>query len=84
MGQNREMQECLNSNGQAVLKFSTQFANQIESIQQRGYELKRAKVNFIVYWQKEGAENEAKIILPELYFEKQQNEDYKKEGKSSM
>ena len=71
--------ECLNLKGQAVLKFSMQFTNQIESIKQRGYELKRAKVNFIVYWQKEGADNEVKIILPELYFEKRQNEDYKPE-----
>jgi len=32
--------------------------------------LKQAKVNFIVYWKKEDSENEAKIILPELYFER--------------
>jgi ATP-dependent DNA helicase RecQ len=30
--------------------------------------LKSAKVNFIVYWRKEGEEEEVKIILPELYF----------------
>lgn len=62
--------ECLNSKGQSVLKFSMQFANQIKSMKQRNYELKSAKVNFIVYWLKDGADQEVKIILPELYFEK--------------
>jgi hypothetical protein len=28
-------------------------------------------VNFIVYWKKEDTEKESKIILPELYFERQ-------------
>jgi len=36
----------------------------------KGYALKSAKVNYIVYWLKEGAEKEVKIILPELHFEK--------------
>lgn len=62
--------ECLNSKGQSVLKLSKQFVNQIESLRQRNYLMKGAKVNFIVYWQKEGTEKEVKIILPELYFEK--------------
>jgi ATP-dependent DNA helicase RecQ len=66
--------ECLNSKGQSILKFSMQFVNQIESLRQRNYELKGAKVNFIVYWQKEGTEKEVKIILPELYFEKKHDE----------
>ncbi|MGD9995072.1 MAG: RecQ family ATP-dependent DNA helicase [Salinivirgaceae bacterium] len=67
--------ECLNSKNQSVLKFSMQFVNQIELMKQRNYELKSVKVNFIVYWLKEGTEQEVKIILPELYFEKQQNEE---------
>lgn len=67
--------ECLNSKKQSVLKFSKQYVNQIESMKQRYYKLKSAKVNFIVYWRKEDTEQEVKIILPELYFEKQQNED---------
>lgn len=62
--------ECLNSNGQTVLRFSKQFVNQIENLKARSYELKSAKVNFVVYWLKEGTEQEVKIILPELYFEK--------------
>ncbi len=55
-------------------KFSRQFVNQIELLRQKSYELKSAKVNFIVYWQKEGSNKEVKILLPELYFEKQKNE----------
>jgi ATP-dependent DNA helicase RecQ len=62
--------ECMNSKGQSVLKFSMQFVNQIEAMKRKSYELKSAKVNFIVYWLKEGVEQEVKIILPELYFSK--------------
>ena len=62
--------ECLNSKGQSVLKFSKQFINQVENIKTNDFMLKSAKVNFIVYWLKEGEEKEIKIILPEIYFEK--------------
>ena len=68
-------EECLNSKGQSVLKFSRQFVGQIENMKERNYELKSAKVNFIVYWLKEGTEQEVKIILPVLYFEKHHIED---------
>lgn len=61
--------ECLNSSGQSVLKFSKLFIEKIEIMKSRHYELKSAKVNFILYWLKEGASQEIKIILPELYFE---------------
>lgn len=63
--------ECLNPHGQSVLKFSQLFLRQIESLKEKNYILKSVKVNFIVYWLKEGAEHEVKIVLPELYFEKQ-------------
>lgn len=66
-------EECLNSNGQSVLKFSKKFIDQIETKKKMGYELKNAKVNFIVHWLKEGAEQETKVILPELVFEKNNN-----------
>jgi len=62
--------ECTNAKGQSVLKFSKQFLNTIETMKKKGYQLKRAKVNFIVYWKREDAELESKIILPELYFER--------------
>lgn len=62
--------ECLNSSGQSVLKFSQQFIKQIADIKNKNYEIKGVKVNFIVYWLKEGTEKEIKIILPELFFER--------------
>ncbi len=57
-----------NSKGDFVLKFSKKFLDTIEMQKKKGYQLKIAKVNFIVYWLKEGAEKEVKIILPEFYF----------------
>jgi ATP-dependent DNA helicase RecQ len=60
--------ELLDSNGKSVLKFSAQFKNQIAAMRQNKFELKVAKVNFIVYWQKEDTKQEIKIVLPELYF----------------
>ena len=59
-----------NSKGELVLKFSRSFAEKIQSMKQKSYEPKGAKVNFIVYWQGEGMEKEVKIVLPELYFER--------------
>ncbi len=63
-------EKYLSHNGQPVLKFSQRFVEQIESMKEKGYELKTAKVGFIVYWLKEDAEQEIKIVLPELYFER--------------
>jgi len=65
---------CANSNGDLVLKFSKKFLETMKRIERNGYELESAKVNFVVYWQNEEAEKEVKIILPELYFEKKQDD----------
>lgn len=62
--------ECLNSNGQSVLKFSKKITEEIQDKKEKGFELKIVEINFIVYWQKEGLDKEIKIILPKLYFEK--------------
>lgn len=61
--------ECLNSNGQSVLKFSKLLIKKIEEMESKHYKLKSMNVNFILYWLKEGASQDIKIILPELYFE---------------
>ena len=61
---------CFNSKGQIVLKFSKSFMSKIEAIKQKNYAPKKAKIRFIVYWQKEDSEYEIRVILPELYFEK--------------
>ncbi len=60
----------LGHSGQTLLKFSSKCRDQIMSTKERGYELKRAKAGFIVYWLKEGASEEVQIVLPELYFER--------------
>ncbi|HRB71920.1 MAG TPA: RecQ family ATP-dependent DNA helicase [Flavobacterium sp.] len=68
--------ECLDSNGESVLKFSKGLIARIEKKlkenekDKESYELKGAKVNFILYWLKKGESKEIKVILPELYFEK--------------
>lgn len=64
-----EGDECLNSNGQTVLKFSKLLIKKIEEMESKHYKLKSVNVNFILYWLKEGTSQEIKIILPELYFE---------------
>jgi len=60
---------CHNSKGQVVVKFSRQFLKQIESMRQKNYVPRTAKIRFIVYWQKENTEREVRIVLPELYFD---------------
>jgi len=61
---------CKNEKGELVLKYSKKFANRLEEIKKSGFELKEAKVNFIVHWKAEDKEQEVKIVLPELQFEK--------------
>lgn len=61
---------CRNSKGQVVLKFSRQLIKQIEDRKQKNNVPKTAKIRFIVYWQKENAEHEIRIVLPELHFER--------------
>lgn len=61
---------CKNEKGELVLKFSKKFLERIVEIKNNGFELKEAKVNFIVYWTDDEKKVEVKIILPELYFER--------------
>ena len=61
---------CKNEKGELILKFSKKFLDKLAEIKTNGFELKEAKVNFIVHWKGEDKEKEVKIILPELQFEK--------------
>jgi ATP-dependent DNA helicase RecQ len=61
---------CTNSNGDLVLKFSGKFIETIKAQEASGYKLHGAKVNFILFWKKPDEEQEFKIILPELLFER--------------
>jgi ATP-dependent DNA helicase RecQ len=59
-----------NKNGDLVLKFSRKFTEKLNAQESKGYKLKTVKVNFVLYWKKPDAQNEIKIILPELHFER--------------
>jgi len=61
---------CTNSNGDIVLKFSRKFQETIAQLEEQGYHLKNIKINFIIFWKDPEKENEFKIILPELNFER--------------
>ncbi|KAB1157970.1 RecQ family ATP-dependent DNA helicase [Flavobacterium luteum] len=61
---------CKNDRGELVLKFSKKFLERITAMKNSGFELKEAKVNFIVHWTVENKKIEVKIVLPELLFEK--------------
>ena len=64
--------EWLTNEGQSVLRPSKRCAEQIERVQKKGYEPQYAKVNFIVFWRNEEEEQEIKIVLPELHFERKE------------
>jgi len=61
---------CVDAEGRPVVRFSKRFMEQVQRVEDRGYVSKSAKVNYMIYWQKEGSEVENKIILPQLYFER--------------
>jgi ATP-dependent DNA helicase RecQ len=74
---------CLDKRGVPVVTFSRAFLNTLEKYRQAGYMPVRAVVNYIVYWRKEGAEKEIRIILPELYVKKR-GTDVKASGRATL
>jgi len=66
--------ECLNKDGDSILRFSKKFSEEIEDLNEKNYRLKKVTVNFILYWFNEKTEKEIKVILPEVYFEKVEEE----------
>lgn len=61
---------CFDKERRSILKYSRHFAEQIENKKKNNYRLKSAKVNFILYWKNEELDKEVKIVLPELFFER--------------
>ena len=61
---------CSNLKGQPVLKFSKKFLETIRAKEAHDYKLVSARVTFIVYWHRENVQQELRIVLPRLYFEK--------------
>ncbi|HMQ07412.1 MAG TPA: RecQ family ATP-dependent DNA helicase [Saprospiraceae bacterium] len=66
---------CANMKNEMVLKFSRRFIETIQKHESKGFMMKSANVNFLVYWWDEESEKEVKIILPEVFFVKYENED---------
>ena len=64
---------CTNSKGELVLKFSKNFLNTLQSLKEREYTLKNAKVNFVVFWMDHNKDTEYLVILPALSLEKTVN-----------
>lgn len=64
---------CANSTGEPCLAFSKTGKNRLNKMKDQGYQTVKATVNFIVYWKKanEPEVAEIKIILPLLYFKRQ-------------
>lgn len=60
---------CKNEKGEFILKFSKKFLELLAERRKKGYELKEATVNFILYWTDIDKKIEVKIVLPELQFE---------------
>ncbi len=61
---------CNDKNGNCIVKFSNAFREKMAELEKKGYKPSESRVNYILYWQKEGTENEILIILPELKFMK--------------
>ncbi|EEG79132.1 RecQ family ATP-dependent DNA helicase [Dethiobacter alkaliphilus] len=66
--------EWLTDKGMRVLKPSRRCAERIERVQKNGYEPQYAKINFIVFWRNEEEDQEVRIVLPELHFERIESE----------
>ena len=64
---------CSDSSDKEVDRFSNSFKKEIEKWLDKGYELKEARVNFVVYWKKTGEEEEVKVLLPEIVLVKVRN-----------
>ena len=63
--------EYLESNGYPVIKLSRQFMERVAALRAKNFKLKEAKVNFVVWWRKEGTQHQIMIILPKLTFGKE-------------
>lgn len=61
-------EDCEKPDGVTVLKFSKKFQNTVLDLKTKGFAIRSARVNYILYWKKEDAEQEIIILLPEVYF----------------
>ncbi len=61
---------CSDAMGNSIVKFSASFKESLLSLENKGYQLQDGCINYIVYWQKEDADMDLKIVLPELKLQK--------------
>lgn len=61
---------CLNMNGDLILKFSAGYQNNLTLRSKKGFKPLNAKIDFIVYWKGEGSDEDVKVVLPEITFER--------------
>lgn len=59
-------QGCFTKKGVSFLRFSGAFKERLAGLAVKGYKINEARVNFVVYWLKEGSEKEIRVVLPEL------------------
>ncbi len=59
---------CYTADNKEIIKLSKAFMTRLDELKAIGYEPETVKINFMLFWRKEGAEKEVKIILPEIYF----------------
>jgi len=62
---------CKSSNGRPVLKFSKSFQSKKTDLEAKGYLLKDARVNFVLWWYDKENKRESLIVLPTMTFVKQ-------------
>jgi hypothetical protein len=61
---NNEM-ELYNENGESALKFSTNFFNtKLKPNFEKGFEIDKAIINYIVFWYSDRFSKEIKVVLP--------------------
>lgn len=60
-----------NQQGRLLLKFSKSFQEKLIGYCESGYVPTKARVNFIVFWKNQETGQEIKVVLPELFFEKE-------------
>lgn len=61
---------CIDEKGRRIIKFSKSMKEKIKNYIDKGYEIKKSKVKYVLYWKNINKEYEIKIALPEVYLEK--------------
>jgi len=65
-----EGRTCYDAKNREIVKFSKVFVARLDEIKAKGYVVEEVKINFMLFWQKEGSKDENKIILPEIYLQR--------------